>query len=404
MPVNLLRHRLHPTVLATGWTSFLNDVSSEMIYPLLPVFLTRTLGASMTFVGLVEGVAETAASLVKLISGRLSDRLGHRRHFILGGYALSSLTRPLLGVATAPGQVLALRLVDRLGKGTRGSARDALTADLTDPAHRGLAFGFQRGMDNAGAILGPLLASGLLLFFGMDYRTLFLLASIPGAVAVFVVWRYVHDASTVASPPEGSTTGSGTTPGPKGGFDRRVIGLLITFGLFALGNSSDAFLILRARDLGVADAALPALWIVLSLSKTIWSVPGGVISDRLGRGGTILTGWAVYAMVYAGFAVASSAWHAWGLFAAYGLFFGLTEGAERALMADLSPAEARGTVFGAYNFTIGMAALPSSLLMGAVWQRFGYHAAFMLGAGLALSSAVLLFLILPRSRNTHHEA
>ncbi len=386
--------RLHPTVWATGWTSFLNDVSSEMIYPLLPIFLTQTLGASLRFVGLVEGVAESTASFLKLFSGRLSDRTGRRRGFILYGYGLSSLMRPLIGVATAAWQVLVLRFIDRLGKGARVSPRDALTADLTPPEHRGLAFGFQRAMDNAGAILGPLLASGLLALFGMGYRTLFLLASIPGACAVLVVWRFVHDPVREVFPSDSMNAGGSRGIGTTSRLNPRVLLLLLVFGLFALGNSSDAFLILRARDLGVSDVAIPVIWIVLSLSKTLSSVPAGMASDRIGRRGTILTGWVIYALVYAGFARADATWHAWALFATYGLYFGLTEGVERALIADVSRKEERGSVFGVYNFILGLAALPASLIMGAVWQRYGYPSAFYLGSGLAAVAALLLAVLL----------
>ena len=386
-----LRRRLHPTVLATGWASFFNDVSSEMIYPLLPVFLTSVLGVSFAFVGLIEGIAESTTSLVRLFSGWLSDRLRKRKLLVLMGYLLASMARPSIAVTTTGWQVLGLRFVDRLGKGLRSAPRDALVADVTTAARRGLAFGYQRAMDHAGAIVGPLVSSALLAAFALGYRTLFALAAIPAALCVVTVWRFIQDpvqpsATPMASRPQVALISSWRQT------DRRLRGLLFAVGVFALGNSSDAFLILRAQHLGVSVSLIPIIWVVLHVSKSLLSIPGGLLSDRMGRRPTITVGWAVYALVYLGFALASTSWQAWALFATYGLYFALTEGVEKAFVADLAPPDQRGVAFGLYNFVVGLAVLPASVIFGGVWEWAGYRAAFLLGAGLALiASAWLLW-------------
>lgn len=383
------RRRLHPTVLATGWASFFNDVSSEMIYPLLPIFLTNVLGVSFAFVGLIEGIAESTTSLVRLFSGWLSDRLRKRKFLVLMGYLLASIARPLIAATTTGGQVLGLRFVDRLGKGLRGAPRDALVADVTTASRRGLAFGYQRAMDHAGAIVGPLISSALLAAFALGYRTLFALAAIPAALCVATVWKFIQDpvhppAIQPASHPLVTLISSWRQT------DRRLRGLLFAVGIFALGNSSDAFLILRARDLGVRLGLIPVIWVVLHVSKSLLSIPGGLLSDRMGRRLTIIAGWMVYALVYLGFAWASTAWQAWALFATYGVYFALTEGVEKAFVADVAPPDQRGVAFGLYNFVVGLTVLPASVIFGSLWERVGYHAAFLLGAGLALVASIWL--------------
>ncbi|MBI3944734.1 MAG: MFS transporter [Armatimonadetes bacterium] len=382
---------LHATVKAAGWVSFLTDFSSEIIYPLLPIFLTSSLvGASVAFVGVVEGVAESTASLLKLVSGWLSDRMGRRRPLVVFGYTISSIARPLVAAATAPWHVLLLRTADRVGKGLRSAPRDALIADVTPPEIRGRAYGFQRAMDHAGAVAGPLVAFGLLQGLGWSLRLTFAMAAIPAAAAVLVVALWVRDAP-------------GTEKGPRkrlplswrdwSRLDRRLLSVLGIVGLFTLGNSSDAFLILRARDLGVSTALIPILWVALHVVKSLTSTPAGSLSDRIGRRTLILGGWFIYAFVYAGFALAGAAWHAWALFLVYGTFFGLTEGAEKALVSDLARPEERGAAFGLYAFLIGIMALPSSALMGVIWQKVGVGAAFFWGGGVALLAAILLALV-----------
>jgi MFS family permease len=373
---------LSRNVVALGLVSLLTDASSEMIYPLLPLFLTSVLGAGRTYVGLIEGVAESAASLTKLLSGWLSDRLGRRKRLVVAGYALSTLSRPLVGLALAPWHVLAIRFTDRLGKGLRTSPRDALIAASTDKAVMGRAYGFHRAMDHLGAIAGPLLTLGLLGLLGERLRLIFLLAAIPGIASVLILVARVSEVAVTSTTPAQIERMTPLDPG--------LMRFLLIVTLFTLGNSSDAFLLLRAQEVGVSVAHLPILWIVLHVVKAAMGVPGGVVSDVRGRRGTLVAGWLVYALAYVGFALAARPWQVWGLFAFYGLYFGLSEGVERALIADLVPAERWARAFGLYHFCLGVAALPSSLLMGYLYQRFGAAPAFALGATLAVVSALLL--------------
>ncbi len=374
-----------PNVRALGVVSLLTDASTEMVYPLLPLFLTRTLGAGVAFVGLVEGVAETTASLVKLASGWLSDRLRRRKVLVTWGYGLSTLTRPLMAMALLPGHVLGIRFLDRIGKGIRSSPRDALIADSTPPEARGAAFGFHRAMDHLGAVVGPVLAFVLLPLVDGSHRAIFWLAGIPAALCVLVLVTAVRDVPAQGPP----SVLPLLTLRP---YDRRFKGFLLIVALFSLGNSSDAFLLLRAREAGVSEGAIPLLWAALHIVKSSSALAGGILSDRVGRRGAILSGWAVYATVYAGFAVAAEPWEAWGLFLVYGLYFGLTEGVEKALVADLVPVEVRASAFGVYHTAVGITALPASLLTGWLWQAFGAEVAFATGAALAAVAGVLLWL------------
>lgn len=376
-----------PNVRALGAVSLLTDTSTEMIYPLLPLFLTRTLGAGTAFVGLVEGVAETTASLLKLVSGWLSDRLRRRKALVVWGYGLSSLTRPLMAMALAPGHVLGIRFLDRIGKGIRTSPRDALIADSTPADARGAAFGFHRAMDHLGAVAGPVLTFLLMPLVGGSYRAIFWLASIPAAICVLVLVVAVREIAAQGPPARLSFL----TLRP---YDKRFKRFLCIVTLFTLGNSSDAFLLLRARQSGVPEVAIPLLWAALHIVKSATSFAGGILSDRFGRRAAILAGWLVYAGVYAGFAVVASAWQAWALFLVYGTYFGLTEGVEKALVADLTPADARASAYGVYHTAIGIAALPASLLTGWLWQVFGAPVAFGTGAALAGLAAILLWALL----------
>jgi MFS family permease len=373
------------TVVMLGVVSLLTDASSEMIYPLLPIFLATTLGAGATVIGLIEGVAESTASLVKLGSGWWSDRLGRRKAIVVAGYTLSACARPLVALAGAGWHVLAIRFADRVGKGLRSAPRDALLAASTPAQSWGKAFGFHRAMDHTGAVIGPLIATALLAWGLTDLRVLFALAAIPGILAVVVLVSAVREHAPVdraaAAPPRLSLA-------PFSPRFRAVLGVV---ALFTLGNSSDAFLLLKANAAGIGPAWIPLLWILLHITKAASSTPAGVLSDRIGRPRLILAGWLVYAAVYAGFGLATAAWQIWALFAIYGLFFGLTEGVEKAYVADLAPAEHRGTAYGLYHAAVGLAALPASLLMGVVWEHVGPDAAFGLGAGLALVAS-LLFL------------
>jgi len=391
------RLKLGRNVLALAAVSFLTDVSSDMTYPLLPVFLATVLGASATSVGAIEGAAESTAALLKLASGWWSDRVSRRKPLVLAGYTIASIIRPLIGVAQSVSQVLGIRVTDRIGKGIRGAPRDALIADSVDPAIRGRAFGFHRAADHTGAVVGPLLAFALLRWGGLDLRTVFLLTAIPGALAVAMLLFGVKEVPRPALQNQDSK-GSGKSLDLKVPLGRRFWAYLGVLFLFTLGNSTDAFLLLRAGQLGVAPALVPILWAMLHVVKALSSTPGGALSDRLGRKPLIVAGWLLYAAVYFAFGRAGEQWQAWALFAVYGLYFGLTEGVEKALVADLVAPDRRGAAFGWYNLAIGLGALPASLLFGAIWDRWGSTFAFDFGALLALAAAAGMAAVAPGRR------
>ena len=372
--------------------SFLTDTASEAIYPLLPVYLTERLRTSVVSLGLIEGVAEATTSVLRIVSGWLADRTGRRRALIIAGYTVSSLTKPLIGIAASWLQVLALRGADRFGRGIRGAPRDALLAGLASADERGRVFGFHRAMDHAGAIAGPLLASLFLFIWPDRYPTLFLLTAIPGALVVILVLRVREIAggsnvdATVTAERNPSTVARSDTLPPL--FRRYLIVLLI----FTLGNSTDVFLLLRLSHLGVATVWLPMLWAALHAIKAGASLGGGRAADRFGRSQTIAAGWVIYAIVYAGFAVADRMEAVVALFLVYGLYFGLAEAAEKALVADLAPVALRGRAFGWYAAATGIGSLAASLLFGMLWRAFGAAVAFTFGAVAALVASVLLFL------------
>ena len=376
-------------VFILGLVSFFTDVSSEMIYPLLPLFLTGALGAGPAFLGVIEGVAESTASLLKLFSGIVSDRVRRRKRLVLLGYSISALMRPLIGAAGSAFTVLLIRTGDRVGKGIRTSPRDALIADSVDPALRGKAYGFHRSMDHAGALVGPLIATLLLAYFVTDVRTVFWLAAIPGLCAVLlIVWK-VSEAERV-TPPKEKLRLALLPAGPL----RRY--LLVLF-LFTLGNSSDVFLLLKAGTLGVPAYRIPLLWTFFHLVKMLCAMPFGALSDRIGRKSVIVAGWCVYSLSYLGYGFATHEWQIWLLFALYGLFFGLTEGVEKAYLADMADPALRGAAFGWYHFAVGAGALPASILFGLIWQSFGAVAPFLFGAALSACSAGLLLMLVQPS-------
>lgn len=392
MPSSARSSRLGRNVLVLSAVSLLTDVATEMTYPLIPVFLSTVLGAGAMSVGVIEGAAESTAALLKLASGWWSDRVSRRKPLVVAGYAIASLVRPLIGLAQSVTQVLAIRVTDRVGKGIRTSPRDALIADSVEPAIRGRAFGFHRAADHAGAVIGPLLAFALLRWRGLDLRTLFLLTAIPGLLAVATLLFGVREVPREL-PAHEEKAGALDLRAPLG---RRFWTFLAVLLIFTLGNSTDAFLLLRASDLGVDKALLPILWAMLHVVKSASSTPGGALSDRIGRKPLLVAGWLVYAAVYFLLGRAGAEWHAWALFAVYGLYFGLTEGVEKALVADLVPAERRGAAFGWYNLAIGLGALPASLLFGAIWEHWSAATAFDLGAGLALLAALGITAVVPR--------
>ncbi len=378
-----------------------------MIYPLLPVFLASVLGANASFIGAIEGVAETTASLLKLASGWLSDKIGSRKLLVVIGYTIATVARPFTAMARSATQVLAIRLTDRIGKGIRTSPRDALLADSAPPQARGRAFGFHAAADNAGAVLGPLLAFLILKLQGVGsfdgtrrllphdeqaLRNVFWLAAVPGLIAMVVLIVVVRDVPRRESGDKAAEASGGTV---GGGLTKRFWAYLVVVLLFTLGNSTDAFLLLRANQLGVPVAMAPILWALLNFVKSATGTYGGQLSDRLGRKPLIVGGWLLYAAVYFAFGWAAAAWQAWVLFAVYGIFYGMTEGTEKALVADIVPRARRGSAFGWYNLAIGLGALPASLIFGAIWDRAGAPSAFVFGATLALIAALLMALVAP---------
>ena len=383
-----------------GLTSLFTDAATEMIYPLLPVYLSRVLGASAVSLGIIEGVAEGVNSLLKVISGYWSDRVQRRRPIVIAGYTVSSLARPFIAITTTWPQVLIIRALDRVGKGIRGAPRDVLLARFATPATRGRIFGFHRAMDHSGAIVGPLVAT-IILFFAPDrYRLLFALTAIPGAIAVALLF-FVDEGT--GAPATSARTGEPGTSEPRtttyhqqpttNRLPGRVIALLGVLLVFGLGNSADAFLLLRLSDALGGATYVPLLWAAIHVVKASLSTWGGGLSDRFGRKQLIIAGWMIYALVYFGFALSTgaAAFIAWFLF--YGVYFAFAEGAEKALIADLTPAAGRGAAFGWYNAVTGIGALIASVLFGELYERFGAPVAFMTGAALAGAAAVLLLLI-----------
>jgi MFS family permease len=374
-------------VLVLGVASFLTDLSSEMIFPLLPIFLTTVLAAGPRALGVIEGLAESTASLLKVASGIWTDRTRRRKPLVVLGYSLSGAVRPLIALATAWPVVLALRIGDRIGKGTRTSPRDALIADVTPLALRGRAYGMHRAFDHAGAVAGPLVAAALLQWGGLSIRQVFLLAAVPAALVIAVLALGVREP---AAPPPAPAAAAAT---PVAGLGLPYRRLLLAIVVFTLGNSTDAFLLLRLGEAGLAPALLAAVWSALHVVKSGTTYLGGRLSDRLGRRPMVIAGWLVYAAVYLAFAVVADTAALVATFLVYGVHFGLTEPVEKAWVAELAPAAARGRAFGWYHGAIGFAALPASLLFGALWQGFGSATAFATGSALALVASALLLRV-----------
>ena len=378
--------RIPRTVVALGFVSFFTDLSSEMIYPLLPIFLASVLGAGAVTLGVIEGVAESTASLLKVASGIWTDRTQRRKPLIVAGYSLSGMMRPLIGLATAWPVVLLLRFADRVGKGLRTSPRDALIADVTAENARGASYGFHRAMDHAGAVLGPLVAALLLNSAGLPLRHVFILSAIPAVAVLGVLLFAVKEPP--ARPADAPSASKRLPPWSALGTDYRR--LLLAVFVFTLGNSTDAFLLLRLGETGVSAAGIAALWSAHHVVKMVASYFGGRLSDRVGPRAMVLAGWLFYAGIYLTFGLSSSASWLIGIFLAYGIYFGLAEPAERAWVAGLVPSHLRGTAFGWYHCTVGIAALPASIVFGLLWKQWGSTVAFVTGAVLAASAALLL--------------
>ena len=386
-----------------GWASLFTDAATEMIYPLLPVYLSRVLGASAVSLGVIEGTAEAVNSLLKVISGWLSDRTARRKPIVVGGYAISSLARPFIAITNTWQHVLAIRVLDRMGKGIRGAPRDAMLAQFASPSTRGRVFGFHRAMDHTGAIVGPLLATAILFFAPESYRLVFGLTIIPGIIAVWLLVLVPEtavstDATPVATAPSARAPSARQVDTPAGTLSQPAAfwGFMAVLFLFTLGNSADAFLLLRLSEALGGATYVPLLWAGLHIVKASLSTWGGGLSDRLGRKQVIVFGWAVYGAVYLGFALSSSTPAFIGWFLLYGVFFALTEGAEKALIADLTTVAKQGTAFGIYNAVLGVGALAASVMFGVLYERYSPAVAFATGAGLAGVAAVLLRVTLRR--------
>jgi MFS family permease len=376
-----------------GWTSLFTDAATEMIYPLLPIYLSQVLRAGPASLGIIEGVAEGVNSLLKLLSGWWADRSGRRRRLVIAGYSISGASRPLIALAGNWVHVLIIRALDRTGKGIRGAPRDALLAAYASPSTRGRIFGFHRAMDHTGAIVGPLLATVFLYFLPGEYRLLFALTAIPGAIAVVMLFRVREPERVAVVVPTAATAHSSALDVAAGArLPTRLWAVLGVILVFSLGNSADAFLLLRLGDALGAVTYVPLLWGALHVVKASLSTWGGGLSDRIGRKQVIVIGWGVYALVYIGFATASSAAGFVSWFLLYGVYFALAEGAEKALVADLTPPGRHGTAFGYYNAALGVGALTASVVFGFLYERFGPASAFTTGAALAAVAAVLLIM------------
>ncbi|NIS79525.1 MAG: MFS transporter [Anaerolineales bacterium] len=403
-------------------TSFFNDISSEMLLNLMPLFLFNVLGVRTSVIGLIEGIAETTASLVKIVSGWISDRIRKRKALAVCGYALSTLAKPFLYFASSWGAVLGVRFADRMGKGLRTAPRDALVADTIEKRQRGLAFGLHRAGDTAGAVLGLLIALVVVLTAQREttvlsrstFQTVVLLSLIPAALAVGILAAgakdvAIHRQQELADLPEDSPQETVVrSRDDRSGFGRPFRYFLGIVVLFTLGNSSDAFLVLRAQTAGLTVGGLLGMLITFNLVYALISTPAGALSDRVGRHRLLIGGWVFYALVYLGFSRAAEGWQAWGLMTAYGIYYGLTDGVAKAFVADLVPEERRGTAYGLYNAAIGLTALPASFIAGLLWQGlgswhgFGPGAPFLFGAVLAIVASAMLTL-LPTSQQGHAE-
>lgn len=394
---------LPTAVWLLGWVSLATDAASESIYPLIPFFLTSVIGAGAVSLGIIEGAAEAVNSLLKVLSGRQSDKSRAKRPLVLLGYSVSSASKPFIAVVTTPVQVFVVRILDRLGKGVRGAPRDAMLASWATPQTRGKVYGVHQAMDNLGAVIGPALATVFLLAYPGHYRTLFALTIIPGAISValiFFIRERDGDARLKPGPTSGAPVGAGASVGAgvrqpdSAPLPPRFTRFMVILSIFALGNSSDAFLLLRLTEAAGSPKFVPLMWAGIHVVKSGVSFVSGSWSDRIGRRAVITTGWIVYAIVYAGFAFSSSLTALLSWFIVYGFYFGFAEGTEKALIADLAPAARRGTAFGIYNAVVGLGALAASVVFGVLWTVYGATIAFGTGAALAAVATLLLFVAL----------
>lgn len=407
MAVDIIKG-IKKNVFVLGLVSFFTDISSEMLYPIIPIFLTTVLGAPMAVVGIIEGIAESTASIMKVVSGWLSDKTRKRKPFVIYGYGLSAIAKPLLAFAATWHFVLTARFLDRFGKGLRSSARDALIADSTDAQYRGKAYGFHRALDTMGAVIGPLIALLLLYYLDGNYRLMFLIAFIPAVISVVLLFLYVSEKKSDRK--EGQRF-------KLSEFSREFKIFLLISIIFAIGNSSDAFLILRAQNIfganvdgippfiaanfgGMAVLAVVVLsYVVYNITYSLSSMPAGILSDKIGRRNVMVGGLLIFSLVYLGFAVADSGYLVWVLFAVYGFYIAMTDGVGKAFVVDMVPQEKRGTAIGLYYTATGLLALLSSIIAGLLWDYIGAYAPFLFGSVAALAAAVMMITLLPEHNN-----
>ncbi len=383
-------------VTIAGLVSFFMDVSSEMIYPLVPLFLANVLGVNKSVIGLIEGIAESTASLLKVFSGWFSDRIGNRKLLMALGYGISTLSRPFVALATGWQHVLGSRFIDRLGKGVRTAPRDAIIAESADKTHLGRAFGFHRAMDTMGAVVGPAVAFFLLGILSNDYRKVFWLSMIPGVIAVLLIISFITEKKKAFA---------SHADRPKmtmKHFNWRFKFFVIITALFAVGNSSDVFLILRAEQKGIKPAMIPVVYLIFNLVYSLSSIPAGMAADKFGKKRVILSGFILFAALYYGFAVAGSATAIWVLFGLYGLFMGLTEGIQKAFLATIIPQDFKATAFGVYNTVVGLAMFPASLIGGWLWDHVSPSATFYFGSATATLSAILFIAFMMVIRKVYY--
>ncbi len=381
-------------VTIAGFVSFFMDVSSEMIYPLVPLFLANVLGVNKSVIGLIEGIAESTASLLKVFSGWVSDRTGNRKWLMAAGYGISTLSRPIVALATGWHHVMGSRFIDRFGKGIRTAPRDVIIAESSDRAYLGRAFGFHRSMDTMGAVVGPASAFFLLGLLSNDYRKVFWLSMIPGVIAILLIVFFIT---------EKKKTVTAHAERPKltlKHFDWKFKFFVLIAGLFALGNSSDVFLILRAQQVGVSTVMIPMVYLLFNLVYSLSSIPAGMAADRFGRKRIILLGFVLFAFLYYGFGTASGTKAVWVLFGLYGLFMGLTEGVQKAFLTTIIPPDFKATAFGVFNTVVGLAMLPASLIGGWLWDNVSPSATFYFGAITAAASAAMFIVFISLVKRT----
>lgn len=381
---------MHKNVVILGLVSLLTDISSEMIYPLVPLYLTAVLGASPSILGLIEGIAESLASLLKVFSGRISDRFERRKPLAIAGYGLSAAGKVLFVVATSWGGIFWARVSDRFGKGIRTAPRDAIIAESVEGGSRGQAFGLHRAMDTAGAVAGIGIAYWLFNRYQGEYMMVFMIAIIPAVLGTMLLFL-------VSESGRGATTAAKKVVFVWGGLDRRLRRFILVTFLFNLGNSSNQFLLVKAGTAGFSPEQVILLYLLMNVGYFVISYPAGLLSDRVGRRGILVAGYALYGLVYLGFALSQAAWQYVALFAVYGLYTGLTDGVEKALLADIAPSEQKATVFGLHAMTVGVALLPASLLAGVLWDTLGAAAPFWFGGITGLTAAVGFWTVLKKA-------